>query len=283
MAYKLGVLIVHGMGSQRPDFADDMIDELERRINSAGAICWEAAWWADILSPKEDALWASLSKNENLHYDHIRQFVISAFGDAIAYQRVPGERQDVYTEIHRRMHHHIARLRAALKAGASDGAPDPPLVVMGHSLGSDILSNYIWDRQRGHGSGYGDTPFEKMQTLAGILTFGCNIPLFTLPHDEIVSIQFPPAELPHNFPAGTDPAKLRAATQWLNFYDPDDVLGYPLKPLSASYARAVTKDLAINVGGILTSWNPLSHNQYWTDDSFTKPVAAMLAGLLDLL
>lgn len=61
--------------------------------------------------------------------------------------------------------------------------------------------------------------------------------------------------------------------KWLNYYDPDDVLGYPLKPINAEYRKVVSKDIAINTGGILTSWNPMAHNGYWTDNDFTKPVA----------
>ncbi|NIQ25048.1 MAG: hypothetical protein GTN88_00295, partial [Gammaproteobacteria bacterium] len=67
---------------------------------------------------------------------------------------------------------------------------------------------------------------------------------------------------------------------WLNFFDPDDVLGYPLKPLSPEYRRAVSRDITINVGGIAASWNPLSHSKYWTDNDFTKPVAKFIDKLL---
>ncbi len=168
---------------------------------------------------------------------------------------------------------------------------DKPLVVIAHSLGAQIISNYIWDRQaeanatrRKRGMNrYGRTDFERMKTLAGIVTFGCNIPLFSLAYDKIVSIEFPPKALVQHFPNKTAAAKLRKAAQWLNFYDPDDVLGYPLQPLSESYAKTVSEDKPINAGGMFSSWNPLSHSEYWTDNDFTKPVATMLSNLLRLL
>ena len=34
------------------------------------------------------------------------------------------------------------------------------------------------------------------------------------------------------------------------------------------------------VHGILTSWNPLSHSEYWTDDNFTEPVAEFLKSFI---
>ena len=58
------------------------------------------------------------------------------------------------------------------------------------------------------------------------------------------------------------------------------VLGYPLKAINSAYAATVNADIAINVGGILTSWNPLSHGKYWTDNDFTNPVADLIASFL---
>lgn len=99
-------------------------------------------------------------------------------------------------------------------------------------------------RRCGPTSSYGATPFERLETLCGFITFGSNIPLVTLALDQVVSITFPPAALKEPF---------CSAARWLNFYDPDDVLGWPLKPLSPTYDTAVAQDIQINVGGILTS------------------------------
>ena len=77
----------------------------------------------------------------------------------------------------------------------------------------------------------------------------------------------PPAQLPAN---------LKAAAKWLNFFDPDDALGYPLTPLSPSYGGTESADIEVNAGGLFTYWNPISHTGYWTDDDFTNPVAALI-------
>ncbi len=119
----------------------------------------------------------------------------------------------------------------------------------------------------------GLSDFEQLHTLAGIVTFGCNIPLFTLAFNEAVPITFPAAQLP-------DPGDVRTKAKWLNYYDPDDVLGYPLKAINDAYDDVVDEDKSINVGGLFSSWNPLSHNKYWTDNDFTKPAAEFIATFL---
>ncbi|MCI0534801.1 MAG: hypothetical protein L0Z50_06210, partial [Verrucomicrobiales bacterium] len=189
--------------------------------------------------------------------------------DAVAYQREPGPDPDIYCLIHERISQCMAQLRM------STGQADVPLLVIAHSLGSYIMSNYIWDLQNPKAyckNVVPQTPFEQMKTLAGFVTFGSIIPLFTLALTKFEGITFPPAELAGN---------VRAAARWLNLYDPDDVLGYPIKPLCPRYAdNAQIEDHAINVGDLLTSWNPLSHTDYWTDNDFTKPVARLIEAIL---
>ena len=55
------------------------------------------------------------------------------------------------------------------------------------------------------------------------------------------------------------------------------MIGYPLRGLNDRYKGSVTRDVELNVGGALASWNPLSHTGYLTDGDVTKPIAASLA------
>lgn len=267
MTAQIGVFVVHGMGVQAPNFADDFVAEVNDRLDNLDVepslIAWQPAYWADLLNGSEQALWDKLARSSDLDWVTIRKFFINFFADAIAYQRVPRMTHDMYRDIHTRIHDHLVALRHSL------GDQDKPLIVVAHSLGSVIISNYIWDQQKG--KGLGTNAFESMETLTGLVTFGSNIPLFTLALPEIQSITFPPATLPTH---------LKARAKWLNFFDADDVLGYPLKPLSPSYGNAVSEDIEINVGGLLTSWNPISHTEYWTDNDFTKPVARLISDIV---
>jgi hypothetical protein len=267
MAAELGIVIVHGIGIEQPDFAHNFIAAMHERLDDLGiaadTIQWQPAYWADLLNTRERDLWNALARDYDLDWVTIRKFFINLFADAIAYQRVPGDHPDMYRQIHQRMHDHLVQLRAAL------GQRDTPLVIIAHSLGSVIMSNYIWDEQ--HGKGLGTTPFARMETLAGFVTFGSPIPLFTLALDDVISIAFPPPTLP---------APLREHAKWFNFFDADDVLGYPLKPLSPSYAQAVSADLEINVGNLFTAWTPIAHTAYWTDNDFMAPVAHLIRDLV---
>lgn len=48
---------------------------------------------------------------------------------------------------------------------------------------------------------------------------------------------------------------------------------------AADFVAAVKQDVALNAGGIFTSWNPRSHPEYWTDNEVTPPVADTLTKL----
>jgi hypothetical protein len=284
-AKKLGVLIVHGIGNQPSDFATELIEELSERLDDAGLkprqIAFRPVWWAPVIQPREDEMWRVMKAGGDLDFQSLRRFVLSSLGDAVAYQQSPGAFNTTYDRIHAFVHGEVQTLRKAL------GDADKPLVVMAHSLGCAILSNYIWDRQKGRDApAFGATAFERMETLAGMITFGCNIPLFTLAYQKVESIEFPAPQLAGLFPA------LMPVARWLNFYDPDDILGWPLKPLGEfnndpasprRYDRAVSEDIAINVGGLFSAWNPASHSNYWTDDDFTRPAAKLLGELLSRL
>lgn len=267
MESEVGVLIVHGMGSQQKGFADGMIAQLKERLGDrADAVRFEQVLWAPVLTGREDKVWKALSRHNELDWVDTRKFFLNAFGDASAYRYIPDEPNCIYFQIHDKVRDGLAALRAQL------GGDGKPLIVCAHSLGSVIMSNYIWDLQPGKDSGrYGDTAFERMESLAGFITFGSNIPLFVLAYDPIECITFPPAALP---------AELKAKSKWLNLYDKDDILGWPLKELSPAFTQAVTEDREINVGGIVTSWNPMSHTKYWEDGNFIEPVAEIIGGFI---
>ncbi len=297
MKAKLGVLIIHGVGSQDDQFAEPMKKILKAKISDNDGVCWKSVWWAPVLLKRESDLLDTLFPEEKrphcglrLRYwiFKLRKFVVNYVGDATAYRYVPNsdsqtneimKTNETYNQIHAKVHDAIANLRAEL------GDADKPVIVIAHSLGSVIMSDYIWDRQhwgnqRKQKQGrekkqvpdpYGENPFERMETLAGFITFGSPIPLFTLACDPVESITFPPGQLPAN---------LRKKAKWLNFYNPDDVFGWPLKNLSDIYKDCPIEDKPINVGSIMTFWNPLCHSKYWTDNNFTEPVAQYISEFL---
>ncbi|MCH7761910.1 hypothetical protein IIA15_11020, partial [candidate division TA06 bacterium] len=125
--------------------------------------------------------------------------------------------------------------------------------------------------------------FEKMVNVTGIITFGCNIPLFVIGNDPIEAIEFPHRNLSD---------ELKSKAEWHNYYDPDDVLGFPLKELKYSYdglekppnvysyPDVVMEDVPIQVGNFLIGGTPKSHTSYWGDNKFVEPVAKYIRRFL---
>ena len=271
---RVAVLVIHGIGGQRADFAEPLIRGVNREVKRLGAdasaIAWQPVYWDDLLVPRQQAYLKRALKDGRLNHQRLRQFVVSALGDAGAYrQRPSGTLADTQSgRTYERVHARIQEQLSGLYHGPLSERP-VPLVLMAHSFGGHILSNYVWDSQQ--------TPdgklsaFERMHWLAGFITFGCNIPLFTFAVDKPVPIRFPATRLP---------ARFKEKARWLNFYDPDDVLGWPLKPVSPAYARAVDADIRLQVGGAVSGWTPAAHLLYWRDRRFARHVAAFLTNFL---
>ena len=296
MAAKLGVLVIHGIGDQDARFHEKFVNEVRGRIKDRNRVVFEPIHWAPVLSERAKQLWQELKKDHNLNFANTRKILINYVADASAYQQVSMRNNVTYESIHALVHRAVQGLLHRVEGGDSGGqAPLPqespsPILVVAHSLGCHIMSNYIWDRQHwkpAQNGGpvadpFGGTAFERMETLIGMVTFGCNLPFFTLAFDPV---------LPITLPGKAIPAALKPLAKWLNYFDPEDVLGWPVKPLFLPHVAKMNRgeketvdrieDRQINVGGLLKSWNPVSHRQYWTDNDFTKPVAAYIDKLVE--
>src|SRR5262245_7591893 len=272
MSMKLAVAIMHGIGTQSENFAEPTISSLSDRLAGLGKdpddVAWARLYWADILRDRQEDYLAAARARYPMDWNRVRNLVVDGLGDAAAYQFVQGEPSGTYRTIHNRIRELIHQLYVG-----DLGRQPVPLVVLAHSLGSHIVSSYIWDSQHGYetGAGSGSSEFERMEWLACMVTFGSNIPLFTFAYDKLVPIKVPGSRLP--------PAAV-VSKRSLNFYDQDDVLGYPLSPISPEYADVVDGDIEINVGGFAASGTPLSHNGYWMDNDFLTPVSRLLAEFL---
>ena len=228
---KLGVLFIHGIGSQDVDFADGMIAKLRKELKDPDAVEFETVHWAPLIEEKSQSMWKRLTTRK-LGWKFLRKYFINALGDATAYNN------EMYDDVHTCIEDAMMALRHKLHYH-----PFTPVIVVAHSLGCAMITDYIWDRQ--HSENMVTDRF--MLPIKGIFTMGCNIPVFALSHEPIHAI---------------DASEIK----WVNIYDKDDIMGYPLQPVSESYAEAVDADMQVNTGRWWSSWNPLSHNDYWTDN-----------------
>jgi hypothetical protein len=265
MPADVGVLIVHGMGRQRATFADGLMRRLERRLGGdASRVRFRPCYWGDILQQPQEATWDKLAgPGRPMGWRLWRRWVTSSLGDPASYLSGYFKRgSPVYGDVHE-------RLRASLESLALDlASPTAPLVILAHSLGSVIVTNYLWD-ERGTRR-VGRTDFESGRTLAGLVTYGSNIPLF-LPPPPVECITFPPPEL--------DPG-LRNVARWINIYAPADVLGYPLNDIWDQRHGTTITDLPIHAGPWPLSRTPLSHVLYQVDRGFLRTVLGLLRVIL---
>ena len=206
-------------------------------------------------------LWSAVILSDRV-WVRIRQFLLYAFSDPATYAHKAGEPGSIYQQVHDEI---TAKLRG-LCAGLD---PDGRVVVVAHSLGAHVLSNYIWDAQQplrvGDAAAQAalleSEDYRCIQKIARVFTAAPNITFFV-------------AGLPEVQPF----AKPSTDFEWHSFYDKDDVLGWQLIPLPpgahSSYADLVTIEQRINVGSLWTSWNPLSHTKYLGQGTaFVKHVA----------
>lgn len=273
---KVALITVHGMGSMDSDYNSELKKELFDRLGDAfDSLHIGSVYYQKILEPNEKRVWKSVAKK--VRWDDLRKFLLFGFADAAGLESNKQIPKSVYTlaqvEIAREMY-------LAFKAVG----PSAPVIFLAQSLGGQVTSCYFWDsikKRNRENPEFGvwhdlaanqfeifgnDAPtpealsFMQGATLRHLFTTGCNIPIFVAAH------------------AKSDIKPIRPNTEflWSNYYDKDDVLGWPLAPLSPEYSQVV-RDIQINSGGgvlgwISSSWNPMSHTQYWRDDEVLNPL-----------
>lgn len=273
---KIAVMFIHGIGRPDPAFADPMMELLRRKFRSdtgSDDLVMRSAYWSPVLQDAENELWRRMSMGGPMDFIKLRRFMVDFSADAIAYQPAPKEKR-VYEGVHR-------VLALTLKTLAEQAGPQAPLVVVAHSLGTVIASNFFYDLQTRStknkipstvGKTMGKSPLDRGETLALLFTLGSPIALWSLRYQDFGKpIQVPSARFSAFYP--------KAMGGWTNFYDQDDVIGYPLRSINGAYSQAVKEDRAVNVGGLLSSWNPASHTEYWTDGDVVNTVSAQVAHL----
>lgn len=277
MPKRLGVLAVHGMGETPIEFAEEMENILAYRL---GPEAWSnihfgTVYYQHLLQSNQSRVWTNMLhlSSAKLRWKQLRKFMLYSFSDPVSLEH----KHDAENSVYRKTQHVIADSLKVMKDDLEGDSPS--VVVIAQSLGGQVISNYIWDSQRDGGiwrPGMADSldlgsmsesekNYLALKTMPYLYTTGCNIPIFVAGFDRVVPFR---KDLMH------------PGFQWENYYDRDDVLGWPLMPLSDEYANLVN-DHEIDSGGILTSSTPFSHVDYWTDSGFLVPLIQSLNRLLE--
>ncbi|MBD2258666.1 hypothetical protein [Pseudanabaena sp. FACHB-2040] len=285
MTQKIAIAVIHGIAQANPEFADKQSPNyvsgiavrLQREIVRAlpGVadpdlqLIIEPVYWSPVVQNPQDELFKRLQIRQRLsRFFGLRDFIFHSLADSIAYQPIQpasAAEEQIYEDIHTRFAETLRRL-------ADQAGERAPLCVIAHSLGSAIASNFLWDLQQGRRPATArDNPLERGDTFTLFYTLGSQIPFWSLRFRNFgTPIQVPSPQLPQIYP--------NLQGQWLNFYDRNDLLGYPIEGINEEY-RQVVKDIEVNVGNLLTRWNTLSHNEYWRSSAVTQPIAQGLANV----
>lgn len=275
MPKTLALITIHGMGETSQNYYLEFVNVIKSAVNTATweQVAFKAIYYQNILQGSQEEIFHRM--RDQIDWMRLRKFLLYGFSDAASLEYKKDFLHSPYYETQKE----ILRTLDALFDEA--GQTPVPIIILAHSLGCQIISNYLWDAQQtkatagiwsvpledGVVEGSPRDQFRRMRTVERFYTTGCNIPIFVAGHKTIEAITPPHQRF-----------------QWHNFFDEDDVLGWPLRPLSRSYARLV-EDIAINAGGgllgtLVKSWNPFSHGQYWTDFEVTRHITAAINQLV---
>jgi hypothetical protein len=299
---KLVVLTVHGIGTYYEDYEDEALrydrklrDGLKSRLGARfDEIAWKAVLWSsDELEKRQKDLLAQ--RDPPRIWRSLFRFVSANLCDATAY-KLPELDEDYKDSAYFKIQ---SMVRADLAQVEKEVPPGTPVLVLAESMGCRVISSYAWDAARDprrilgtDGGEDGLTPFQRLETVAGLIFTGCNMPLLAMdvPADAMMPMKLPKHPLPD---------KPSFASAWLNFYDRDDVLGYPIQPDFSAYfedrhrhkarfkawnrnpnAERGPHDTVVRVKHIL-GWTPYAHVQYWKSGAVLDATAAEIGRLLD--
>lgn len=262
MEKNIALITLHGMGDYKPNYFDKLHDKLSSKLGlDWSKVSFQPIQYQPILQNNQNNIWQRMNKFP-LDGGILRQFLLYGFSDAGSLEySARSNISDQYIQVQKEI------IRSLDKAYLDLEDDNKPVIIIAQSLGCQVISNYLWDADNGLGIFNGMEPdgteeqknFRRLKTCKHLITTGCNIPMFVGGLDPIHAIRKPNS----NF-------------TWDNYFDRDDVLGWPLSPLSPSYDSIVV-DHEINAGGLFSSWSVLSHGKYWTDEQVINPLLKKLS------
>lgn len=268
MSNKVGVLILHGIGNQAKDkerepegYSIKLQQGVEEIFN--GSVKVQEILYSqefDYVDTRKKKLLSSSYKWQWITR-FMRWILIYVLGDANSYKD-----KTTYFNVHKILFDGIEELKKGLDQ-------DALIIIVAHSLGVRVVSDYIYDEQ--HGITAPDLAelaklHDKVKianNLRAIVSFGCNIPLFETGQKKTVSIKRPNDKF-----------------EWLNFFSPFDPLGYEMANYydeefgNSSNKPTFIKDEKVFSGGLLKSWNFFSHTAYWECKEISSAISQIIKG-----
>jgi len=305
MPRDVAVIFVHGIHAHDSEYSRPFQTGLGRALprRLRPHLKCRTVFWADIVRGRSQLYLNQAQITAGIADNQYRRLVVEGLGDAAAYQKTRRRENSAYYAIQE-------RLTQALADADPKEDQSRPLVMIGHSLGCHIISSYAWDLNRinqlsdAEVAEWDDpyitsmvaqlraaSPFRRLETFAGLVTLGSNMPLFTFTFgpDKVYPItRSPAASKKAAFPGVALSEALLRHARWLNFFSRNDLLGYPLKPLNAAYndeARLI--DHAVYSEGYIravllpSSLNAMrAHVGYWVNRGIVRKTARLIADIM---
>jgi hypothetical protein len=306
MAQPVAIVFVHGIHTFAPGYHAGMQDAIEARLpkHLREFVTYRSVFWAERVRRRQKEYLDAVAEKNLFSVSPYRSLVVQGLGDAAAYQKTKSYKNSCYYEIQ-------SDIRAVLESLDDAAQPGRPLIFVGHSLGCHIISSFIWDvntiknwdeerlsNENEEIRAFADylrngSPFRRLDTLAGLVMMGSNMPLFTFTFGPSrilpITSSRDPSE-PPGFPGRALEPSLRDRARWLNYYSRNDLLGYPLKPLNDAYASEPRlEDIEVASEGLLMRAvgavaPPLAafraHTGYWQNRRVVRGTADLVASIV---
>jgi hypothetical protein len=296
---KLHIAFVHGIGKNGPGFSADLAKGIAREFNRvlrktlktsedySGDLNFIEVVWDDILAVNQarlaDIFHKEFERRERAEKRHIFLWGIAYLGVTLAFSVVFKNpwlmaliffgafiyaksvmiklRTDIAAEFINDIicyRENVARkmILDRVEERLRPLSQQPGVVnvnFISHSLGTVIASDFAWEAEKPGKFLDGNVK------LNNFFTMGSPLPLF--------SLQFS-GPLMFNKPLAIQDA----AGRWVNIYDNDDPIAYPLKCLNDAYDKTVLADKEVNVG-----WFGIAHVNYWKSDKVARIMAHKFA------
>lgn len=263
MSKHLFIILIPGSGSKKEGFSQKFQNDLKRLTKKTSlhdnyTIAECLPFNQSGIDSDQDAMFNRMKENNKLGgILSLRKAFLGIFGDAVIFESDSTNSESAYYRMHNYMKSFFENVNQQMISYDKS-----ELVIVAGSMGIHVLSCYIWDANKGIRIFESDpaTSANDLKNLRYLATVGCNVPIYLSykQANDIVPISRP-----------------NAFFSWDNFYDKDDVLGWPLKPLCPAYDDLVT-DYQINAGLYVGS-----HIHYWDDNNFTKPFTKKITDIYE--
>jgi len=243
---KIAILSIHGIGEQKPGFADKFHTKLTHSLETDCEVkCFEFEW-QHLIEPEEKSLKNNLF---GLCWEITRGFALNYVGDAVAYAKDSIFYKTCHKELDKKLNE------------ISDWVEDGKICIIAHSLGTIISFDYIYNLQ--NIEAFGNHIFRAQSTnwidkLDTLFFIGSPLYIYSLQRN-----------------SGGKPIKVK---NWLNIYSPFDVIGYPVKNINNAFGNSNVKDLSVVCGGLFSFWNPFSHISYFNSKKVLSIICKQITG-----